>query len=453
MIGRRLAVSVGFILLAAAVVPAHPAGAPQGEGLGEKRSELQNLQREMQRIDREVRQTESRRREIEARLQEAERAASASARKLERLRAEEEALSARIAENEATLAELERSIARHQEEVAAWAREYYRRQRPLDPIFSSEDPAEAGRRAHYLELLAADRARRIAALREQQSRAAALRTELKRRQERLVQVREEAAQEADRWQALAQQRRQLREELAQQLQAAKDRKREIEADAAALTQLVRRLEAQERARREEEARQERLRREEEARRERERREAARRAALQAKREASSASPAESSASPPSPKPPEDEAPSRPARRLADASAAGTPLSGLHGRLGWPVQGNLQGRFGASRPEGGTWRGVFIAAGAGQPVRAVADGVVAYADWLRGYGNLIILDHGGGYLTVYANADSLLREPQQRVRAGETIATTGTSGNMGRSGLYFEIRHNGEPLDPLRWIGG
>lgn len=97
------------------------------------------------------------------------------------------------------------------------------------------------------------------------------------------------------------------------------------------------------------------------------------------------------------------------------------------------------------------RGVHRRRG-GQPVRAVADGVVAYADRLRGYGNLIILDHGGGYLTVYANADSLLREPQQRVRAGETIAT-GTSGNMGRSGLYFEIRHNGEPLDPPRWIGG
>lgn len=449
MIVRRLAVPVGVVLLALVGSLAHAAGAPQGGGLGEKRSELQNLQREMQRIDREVRQTESRRQETEAKLQEAERAANASARKLERLRAEESALSARIAENEATLAELERSIARHQEEVASWAREYYRRQRPLDPIFSSEEPAEAGRRAHYLELLAADRARRIAALREQQSRAVALRAELKRRQERLAQVREEVAQEAERWQGLAQQRRQLREELARQLQAAKDRKREIEADATALTQLIRRLEAQERARREEEARQERLRREEEARRERERREAARRAAAQAKREANLASPAESAAS----KSPEDEAPSRPARRIADASAAGTPLSGLHVRLGWPVQGSVQGRFGASRPEGGTWRGVFIAAGAGQPVRAVADGVVAYADWLRGYGNLIILDHGGGYLTVYANADSLLREPQQRVRAGETIATTGTSGNMGRSGLYFEIRHNGEPLDPLRWIGG
>ncbi|MBI5781338.1 MAG: peptidoglycan DD-metalloendopeptidase family protein [Rhodocyclales bacterium] len=451
MIGRWFAAAAaGFVLLVAAGSFAHSAGAPQGEGLGEKRSELQNLQREMQRIDREVRQTESRRRETEAKLKEAERAANASARKLERLRAEEETLSARIAENEATLAELERSIAQHQEEVAAWAREYYRRQRPFDPIFSSEDPAEAGRRAHYLELLAADRARRVAALREQQTRAVALRAELERRQERLARVREDATQEAQRWQVLAQQRRQLRESLAQQLQAAKDRKREIEADAAALTQLVRRLEAQERARREEAARQERLRREEEARRERERREAAQRAAAQAKREASVALPAESSASP---KPPEDETPSRPARRIADASAAGAPLSGLRGRLGWPVQGSVQGRFGASRPEGGTWRGVFIAAGAGQPVRAVADGMVAYADWLRGYGNLIILDHGGGYLTVYANADTLLREPQQRVQAGEMIATTGTSGNMGRSGLYFEIRHNGEPLDPLRWIGG
>lgn len=416
---------------------AHPVGTWADEGLGEKRSELQSLQQEMQRIDREVRQTEDKRRQIEAKLKESERAANASARKLERLRTEEATLSARIAENEATLAELERSIAQHQQEMAAWARAYYRQQRPLDPLLSSEDPAEVGRRVHYLQILAADRARRIAALREQQSRAVVLSRELERRRERLARVQEETAREAERWQVLAQERRQLRGALAQQVQAAKDRKREIEADAAALTRLVRQLEAQERARREEAQRRERLRREEEARQARERL-----ASKPMARDAESGPAAEGT---------RGRTAQTAARGLADDSAAGKPLSGLRGRLGWPTEGGVQGRFGAARPEGGTWRGLFIATDAGQPVRAVADGVVAHADWMRGYGNLIILDHGGGYLTVYANVDSMLYEPQQRVKAGETIATTGSSGNMGRSGLYFEIRHNGEPQDPLRWI--
>ncbi len=140
-----------------------------------------------------------------------------------------------------------------------------------------------------------------------------------------------------------------------------------------------------------------------------------------------------------------------ADHVAEAGAAVTDFAQLQGRLHWPVKGELFGHFGTPRSEGGTWRGVFIRAAAGTDVRAVADGKVAYADWLRGFGNLMIIDHGNGYMTIYANNDSLYKTPGQSVRMGEPIASVGASGGQEESGLYFEIRHRGQPADPSRWV--
>ncbi len=105
----------------------------------------------------------------------------------------------------------------------------------------------------------------------------------------------------------------------------------------------------------------------------------------------------------------------------------------------------------SRPEGGVWRGIVLRAPEGAPVRAVAPGVVVYAEWLRGFGNLIIVDHGQQYLTVYAYNQSLLKRVGDPVAAGDTIATVGATGGQVESGLYFEIRHRGAPVDPAQWL--
>jgi septal ring factor EnvC (AmiA/AmiB activator) len=129
-----------------------------------------------------------------------------------------------------------------------------------------------------------------------------------------------------------------------------------------------------------------------------------------------------------------------------------PFSGLRGRLRLPVRGELVGLFGAPRNEGpaGT-KGVFIRAAEGQPVLAVAAGQVVFADWMRGYGNLLIVDHGENYLSIYANNESLLKQTGDPVAAGEAIATVGASGGNEQSGLYFELRHLGKAFDPLRWV--
>lgn len=151
-------------------------------------------------------------------------------------------------------------------------------------------------------------------------------------------------------------------------------------------------------------------------------------------------------------------PSPPVRSAVLAPPAPGPTPGsvsfaqLQGQLGLPVRGELVGRFGAPRAEGGTtWRGVFIRARQGAEVKAVAAGEVVFSDWLRGFGNLLILDHGNDYLSVYGNNDALLREVGDKVDGGATLASVGASGNQGESGLYFEIRHQGRPVDPLRWV--
>jgi septal ring factor EnvC (AmiA/AmiB activator) len=127
---------------------------------------------------------------------------------------------------------------------------------------------------------------------------------------------------------------------------------------------------------------------------------------------------------------------------------------LRGQLSAPTRGELAARFGSPREDAGTrWNGVFFATAPGAQVRAVAAGRVVFADWMRGYGNLLIVDHGEGYMTLYANNESLLRQVGDPVQAGATLAAAGSSGGNAKTGLYFEIRHRGRPMDPLQWMRG
>ena len=139
-------------------------------------------------------------------------------------------------------------------------------------------------------------------------------------------------------------------------------------------------------------------------------------------------------------------------RTPEAGAKREPFASLQGKLSLPVRGELTGRFGAPRGAAGIEsKGVFIRAPQGQPVKAVAHGQVVYADWMRGFGNLMIVDHGQAYLSIYANNDSLLKQVGENVTVGEALATTGASGGNEETGLYFELRHSGRAFDPLRWV--
>ncbi|MCG6541217.1 murein hydrolase activator EnvC [Pseudomonas sp. KSR10] len=131
---------------------------------------------------------------------------------------------------------------------------------------------------------------------------------------------------------------------------------------------------------------------------------------------------------------------------------GGPFASAKGKLPWPVDGRLVARYGT--PRGGDartkWDGVLIGAEVGTQVRAVHGGRVVFADWLRGAGLLVILDHGNGYLSLYGHNQSLLRDAGEIVKAGDPIATVGTSGGQESAALYFAIRQQGRPSDPAQW---
>ncbi|MBL8523742.1 MAG: peptidoglycan DD-metalloendopeptidase family protein [Betaproteobacteria bacterium] len=137
--------------------------------------------------------------------------------------------------------------------------------------------------------------------------------------------------------------------------------------------------------------------------------------------------------------------------VADSSFVGKAFHSLKGKLRLPTRGELQSRFGSPREEGLTWKGLFIKSETGHSVHAVADGQVVFADWLRGYGNLLILDHGNGYMSLYGNNESLLKQVGEITQSGEKIASVGSSGGALESGVYFELRHEGKPFDPMKWV--
>jgi len=149
--------------------------------------------------------------------------------------------------------------------------------------------------------------------------------------------------------------------------------------------------------------------------------------------------------------PRDEGAAKPADVALAPAAPDGAFASLKGQLRAPVSGKVEAKFGSKRGDGPSWKGVFIRAAEGADVRAIAGGRVVFAEWLRGFGNLIIVDHGGQYMSIYGNNQSLLKRAGDIVKAGDPIASAGNSGGNEESGLYFELRHQGRPFDPVGWV--
>ena len=127
------------------------------------------------------------------------------------------------------------------------------------------------------------------------------------------------------------------------------------------------------------------------------------------------------------------------------------FSALKGKLSLPVRGELINRFGSNRVDTGlSWKGLFIRAPEGSEVKSVANGLVVFADWMRGFGNLIIVDHGGGFMSLYGNNQAILKRVGESVSSGEHIAAVGNTGGNETNGLYYELRRQSKPFDPLSW---
>lgn len=140
-----------------------------------------------------------------------------------------------------------------------------------------------------------------------------------------------------------------------------------------------------------------------------------------------------------------------AKLKAQAANRRLKKTGKAGSLPWPVKGVISQQFGAQQGGGLTASGVIIQAATGTAVKAVADGQVIYADWLKGYGWVTVVDHGNGLMSLYGNNQSLLKSPGEVVKSGDTLALVGQSGGQNAAGLYFEIRQKGSAVNPLRWL--
>jgi septal ring factor EnvC (AmiA/AmiB activator) len=137
--------------------------------------------------------------------------------------------------------------------------------------------------------------------------------------------------------------------------------------------------------------------------------------------------------------------------LSQQSAELVGLKKLKRKLSWPIKGKISHSFGSRKQGYLKWKGILLAAPVGKQVKAIHNGTVLFSDWLKGYGLVTVLDHGAGYMSLYGHNQALLKSVGDRVETGEPIALVGQSGGQSQSGLYFEIRRDGQAVNPKAWF--
>jgi len=371
------------------------------------KQQLDELRERLEALEKELAGAEESRVEAADQLRDSERAISQANRKLRELGTQR-------AETKATLADLaeqarrtEAGIALQQEAIgrALHHRYLHGQMEPLRLLLAHEDPNRIARDLHYLTYVSRARARVINELKESLATLAQITETTRTKSQELAAIersqnierRTLEREKASRQQVLAS----VSEQIARQRQEVATLKRDEER----LTRLVERL-ARELAR-----------------------------AKQSKQTRQSRA----------------KAPTLANRSVPEPSDGEGAFRRLKGRLRLPVAGELSSRFGSPPGEHGfSSKGIFIRTRAGQEVRAVAAGRVVFADWLRGFGNLLIVDHGDGYMSLYGNNETLFRRTGDEVRGGDAVAAAGATGGNEETGLYFELRFQGKPFDPLSW---
>lgn len=388
-------------------------------------ADLQELRGQIQAVQQQLAATESDRDEVSDTLKQSERAISDANRTLEQLLLRQRELSRSSQDLARTIATKQRELGMRQAQVARLFRQRQRNGAPpaWQMWLKAENPNELARNRRYLEYWIAAQQQILRKLHDETEELESLLGNARDQEAQLRGVAEEQRQQ----QRILLNEKRAREDalrrLSQQIASQRQQLGKLQRDEKRLSDLVVRL-----------AEVARVRAEQKARRERER-QLARRAPPPRER---------------TPAGTQRPAPVTVVQKPVTPQPSGTTFASLRGRMGLPVAGELAGRYGQSRGDGGSWKGLFIRVSPGRPVSSVAGGEVVFADWLRGFGNLIIIDHGGGYMSLYGYNETLLKQVGDNVNAGDRIAVTGASGGQSEPGLYFEIRFQGRPLDPLSW---
>lgn len=399
-----LLAALGCGLGLALPAPAH------AQSRSEAEKKLATVKRELETVATERRRLESQRGEAARKLRQADEQVGVSARRLhevERQLAQDEAQLSRMQQRRVALeaslggrrAELQRLVcAAYMQPAAA----------PLKMLLAQDSVADGQRVLTYHRYLQRQRANRIGTLTAQLAELQALEARIATQRVELAGLRMQQREQLDQLERNRRNRAVLLAQLDARYHDRRTREQALGRDALALEQLLREL-----------------------------RTAAARA--QAERQAAAAKAArDARATGKRPSPP---------KRSAVAPAPALPVGGL----GWPVSGRLLAGFGATTPGGGRSNGLLIGAATGTPAKAVAEGAVVYAEWMTGYGLLLIIDHGNGYMSLYAHNAALLKRVGDRVRQGDAVATVGDSGGYGRPALYFELRRHGAPVNPGTWL--
>jgi len=377
--------------------------------------QLRALQQRMEALRDELNQSESAHREARDELRSSEKAISDASRALRDIAGRRKAVESALTQTRKDVAAGEERLRTQQSQLAQLLRGHQRAGEAdaLRHLLSGTDPNQSARDLHYLRSLSKSQLRLMDDHRATLTRQRELLAQQDAQLDEIRTLEAERERERGKLQAEHDVRRKVLDRIATQLRTERKELAQLKRDEARLSRLIEAL--------------------------------SRRSARSTPPKTPAAGPADDA---PAPAGRESRGP---VVQSAPVDHGGVAFPKLRGRLPWPASGELARRFGAQGADGGTpLRGIFIRATAGD-VKAVAAGTVVFADWLRGFGNLVIVDHGDNYLSVYGNNEAVLKSVGAAVRAGEVIASIGASGGASESGLYFELRHQGQALDPLKWV--
>ena len=389
------------IVLAFALALLAPVAWAQNSRETERR--LERVRKELRDVAAERRRIEGERGDAARELRQSDEQVAVSARALGKtesdLRQQGEALSKLDAERLA----LQQKLSAQRGELQALLRSSYAvgEAAPLKLMLSQDQVGEAGRALAYHRYLQRQRSQRIEVLREELAGLARIEREVGERQAALQQARDRQQVQVASLERDRRQRAQTVAKLEKRYDERGAREMALGRDAQSLEQLLKKL---------------------------------RTAAAKAEEARRTAPPASGTRTPAKP-------------RTQVARAAPIQVGGL----GWPSTGTLLAGYHGRMPDGRSSNGVLIGAASGAPVLAVADGTVVFAEWMTGYGLILIIDHGNGYMSLYAHNDALLKDAGDSVKRGDRVASVGTSGGHGQPALYFELRRNGQPVDPGSWL--
>ncbi len=378
----------------------------------DSKTELESLRERLQQLQQAYQRNRESSAEATDALKQSERAISESGRKLYQLEREQRATQAAAQAAGTEAEQTGAQIRQRQARLAEMLRQAYMRGGgdALKLMLNGQNPSQAARDLHYLSHLSRAQTRLIEELRQDLARLADLRQAAAAKDRALAEIRAAQLQERENLLKEKQARQKVLDKLAGEIRKQRKEIATLRHDEQRLADLVAQL-----------------------------------AKMAAKRPAKKAAPAGKAGA-------SGSKPVAVNTQVPEPGREGAPFSRLKGLLRLPVAGELMNRFGTPREDGGlSWKGLFIRAAAGSEVRAVAGGTVAFSDWLRGFGNLLIIDHGEGYMSLYSNNESLYKQAGDAVKTGEAIASVGNSGGQESPGVYFELRHQSRPINPMAWI--